>query len=166
MISLYEASYSFTRPNDTTAYAAGDLIANSTTAALVVPLSWAFPSNAPAQIPAIRLTFDKSDITNAVFRLHLLSATPTFVTAGDNSAAATVVATGYDKLLLAYEGALSTITANGASGLLIPLDGLVIPVRKSPTATVTTTIYGFLEARAAYTPKAEGVITATIILEK
>lgn len=43
MITLYEKAYSFTRPNDTTAYASGDLVANSTTANQVVSLSWGFP---------------------------------------------------------------------------------------------------------------------------
>lgn len=166
MKTLYQASYSFTRPSDTTAYASGDLIANSTTAGSVVPLSWAFPANAPAEIPAIRLTIDTALLANATFRLHLLNAIPTFVTGGDNSAVATVVATGYDKLLLAYEGTLSTVTANGASGLLVPLDGLVVPIRKAPTAAVSTLLYGFLEARAAYVPASGSIWTATLILEK
>lgn len=166
MITLYEKSYNFTRPADTTTYTAGDLIANSVTPGSVVPLSWAFPSNAPNQIPAIRLTVNTALLANATFRLHLLNAIPTFVTGGDNSAISTVVATGYDKLLLAYEGTLSTVTADGASGLLVPLDGLVIPVRKVPTAAVQTLLYGFLEARAAYVPASGSVWTASLVLEK
>lgn len=166
MTTLYEKAYNFTRPSDTTAYAAGDLIANSVTAGSVVPLSWAFPSNAPSYIPAIRLAFDKADLASATFRLHLLHTIPTFVTGGDNSAISTVVATGHAFLMGAYEGTLSTISADGASGLLVPIDGLVIPMRKSPTAGIITTLYGYLEARAAYTPKSAGVVTSTLILEK
>lgn len=37
---IFTPFYTFTRPADTTQYAAGDLIANSATAASVVPLSW------------------------------------------------------------------------------------------------------------------------------
>lgn len=166
MITLYEKAYSFARPADTTAYTAGDLVANHNTAASVVPLSWTVPSNAPSVIRAIRMTFDHPIIANATFRLHLLNATPTFVTNGDNEPVSTVVATGYDKLLLAFEGTLKTVTADGASGLLVPADAFVIPVLKKPTAAVTTTLYGFLEARAAYAPKSAGVITASLILEK
>ncbi len=166
MITLYEKAYSFTRPNDTTPYAAGDLVANSTTANQVVPLSWTFPSNAPALIPGIMIAFDKADLANAQFRLHLLHTIPTFTSAGDNSAVATVVATGHSYRIGCYEGLLTTVSADGASGLLVPVDGIILPVRKNPTAGVTTTLYGYLEARAAYTPKAQGVITSTLILEK
>jgi hypothetical protein len=166
MISMYEKAYSFTRPSDTTAYASGDLIANSTTAGSVVPLSWAFPSNAPSLISAIRLTISTALVTNATFRLHLLNAIPTFTAAGDNSAFGTVVATGYDKLIASYEGTLSMLTADGAAGLLVPVDGMVIPVLKKPTAAVSTLLYGALEARAAYVPASASVWTATLILEK
>lgn len=165
MIRLYEKVYSFARPANTDVYASGDLIANSVTAASVVPLSWTFPSNAPSSVPAIRLTFDHPQLTGATFRLHLLNAIPTFVTAGDNSAVATVVATAYTAFWQSYEGTLSQISADGAAGILVPFDGLVLPVRKAPTAAVTTTIYGYLEARGAYPPKSAGVITATLILE-
>jgi hypothetical protein len=91
MITLYEKAYSFTHPANTTAYASGDLVANSVTVGSVVPLSWAFLSNAPVKIPAVRLTINKSDITNATFWLHLLSAARTFTSADDNGAVGTVV---------------------------------------------------------------------------
>jgi len=166
MITLYEKAATFTRPNDTTAYASGDLVANSTTAGSVVALSWGIPSNAPGCIPAIRLSINTALLANATFRLHLFSATPTFVTGGDNSAFGIVVATGYDQFLAAYEGTLSTVTANGAAGLLVPLDGVILPYLRKPVATIQTLMYGLLEARAAYVPAAQSVFTATIILEK
>jgi hypothetical protein len=166
MITLYEKASSFARPSDTVTYASGDLVANSTTSGSIAPLSWAFPSNAPGVVRAVRLTIDKSDISNASFRLHLLNATPTFAGSGDNDAVGTAVATGYDKLLVAFEGTLKTITADGAAGLLVSADSVSLPILKKPTAAVQTTLYGYLEARGAYVPKSGSVITATLIFEK
>jgi hypothetical protein len=165
MITLYETSYSFTRASDSTTYASGDLITNSTTSGSVVPFSWSFPSNAPGLIVGFRMAFDHPQLTGATFRMHLLSGTPTFA-GGDNAAVSTAVATGHSSLVVAYEGTLSTITAAGASGLLVPLDGLVIPMRKGATAAVQTKLYGYLEARGAYPPKNGGTISAEMILEK
>lgn len=165
MITLYGATSSFARPADSTTYADNDLISNSTTSGSVVALSWALPSNAPSEIPVIRLSLDHPSRTNATFRLHLLHTIPTFA-AGDNSIVSTAVATGQGFLIAAYEGTLTTLTADGASGLLVPVDGIVRPFRKNPTANVTTTLYGFLEAKAAYAPKNGGTIEAVLVMEK
>jgi hypothetical protein len=52
----------FTRPSDTTAYASGDLVANSTTAGSVVPMS--FPawstSQAASYLGSVDVTVDKA----------------------------------------------------------------------------------------------------------
>jgi hypothetical protein len=168
MITLHEATYTFVRPADVTAYTAADLVANSTTAGSVVPLSWSLPSNVPVFIPAFRMTINNPIIANASFRLHLLHTIPTFTSAGDNSIVSTVVATGHAFLLAAYSGTLSTVTADGCSGLLVPADGggRWLPMRKKPTATVQTTLYGYLEATAAYVPSSGASISLTMILAK
>lgn len=166
MITLYEKAYSFTRPADSTTYADNDLISNSTTSGSVAPLSWSIPSNAPSEIAVIRLSLDHPSRANATFRLHLLHTIPTFASTGDNTIVSSSVATGQAYLIAAYEGTLTTLTADGASGLLVPVDGIVRPFRKNPTANVTTTLYGFLEAKAAYAPKNGGTIEATLVMEK
>ena len=78
-------SASFTRPANTTAYAAGALVANSTTAASVVPMSFALGNSfGPGQFRMMRYRLFKSGtgVTNATFRLHLYEAPPT-VSNGD-----------------------------------------------------------------------------------
>jgi hypothetical protein len=69
------ASASFTRPADTTAYASGDLVANSTTAGSVVAMTLSVGTAAgmPARIRRVRLMGDKADATNFNFRVHLFS---------------------------------------------------------------------------------------------
>ena len=69
-------SASFTRPNDTTAYASGDLVANSTTAGSVVPLqidlgNVAAVGHGITRITRARLTKSGTSPTNANFRIHL-----------------------------------------------------------------------------------------------
>src|ERR1051326_6997470 len=83
-------SASFARPNDTTAYAAGDLVANSTTAGAVVPLrvdlgNLAAAGHAITGIPRARLTKSGTSPANANFRIHLYEAAP-LPQNGDNGA--------------------------------------------------------------------------------
>jgi hypothetical protein len=80
-------SSNFTRPNDTTAYASGDLVANNTTAGSVTPLSWDVHRSPSGSFRVNRVKVKKSGavVTNASFRLHLYSTAPT-VANGDNGA--------------------------------------------------------------------------------
>jgi hypothetical protein len=152
----------FTRPADTTQYAVGDLVANSTTAGSVVAMSWSpFPVRAGGWITGARLRIDKSDVTSASFRLHLYTATPTFVTGGDNSAFSTVVATGYASWLASFDATLQAIDAAGVSGIMAPTEGLVAPCNCLQGALV----YGLLEARGTYTPKSASVLTVELLVE-
>jgi len=41
----------FTRPGDTNVYASGDLVANNTAAASVVPMSWTTPGRRLSRFP-------------------------------------------------------------------------------------------------------------------
>lgn len=168
-------SSAFTRPNDTTAYAIGDLVANSTSAASVQPLLWRVGvadiaggtlGKHTAYVAGVRLKLDNSTVTNAQFRVHLYKATPTFTSAGDNSAFATVVATGYLNWLGSFDTTIVHITADGVSGLAVPTDGAILPFHQGtldPGAYVQ--YWGLIEARAAYTPKAQGVFTAELLVE-
>jgi hypothetical protein len=89
------SSASFTRPADTTAYASGDLVANSTTVGSVVPLTFARVtkgSGQSSQIRRIGITKTGTSITNTTVRVHLFSVLPTLATNGDNGAI--TIATG------------------------------------------------------------------------
>lgn len=163
--SSIQAAASFTRPADTTAYASGDLVANSTTAASVTPLSFYPLPRMTAQGFSIRRVRMRSSRTsgvtaigtvpaNASFRVHLFAASPT-VTNGDNGAFfSTQVAT--------YIGALD-VTLNrgfsdGFSGIGIPVTGSEI-ICKNLTGE---TLYALVQATAAYTPTSAEVFTITL----
>jgi hypothetical protein len=143
---------SVTRPNDTTAYAAGDLVANSTTAGSVTPLSFSVARAAvlPA-VTAVRLRKTGTSITNAVFRLHLFSSSPT-VANGDNGAFSASGQAGY---LGAVDVVMSQVFTDGAFGEGVPVfEELPFAMTANPT-----TLYGLIEVRQAYTPIAVEVFT-------
>lgn len=155
---------SFTRPPDTTAYAVGDLIANSVTAGSVVPMSWLGPATAgwSYYIAGIRLAMTGTVLTNAQFRIHAYSAAPTIATTGDNGVYKTVV-TGATTWIGSFDGTMVAAHADGCDVICVPTEGLVCPVAPSASGT---TVYGLIEALAAYTPISAGVFTATLLLEQ
>lgn len=151
-------SANFTRPADTTAYASGDLVANSTTAGSVVPLSFAAAARAAGKggkIVGARLAKSNASLTNASFRLHLFTAAPTTITNGDNGALSTSGVADYIGALDVVVDRAFTDGAFGRSGA--PLSGNFLEY-----VGATTTLYGLLEARGAYTPASGEVFTVTI----
>jgi len=149
-------SANFTRPSDTTAYAVGDLIANSTTAGSVVPLSFTIdPGSAGGQylIRRLRLNKTATSITNASFRLHLYLASP-IPTNGDNGAWLTTEST----YLGAIDITMDKVFSNYSKGFGVPATGSEIAFEVPPSGIV----YGLLEARGAYTPASAEVFTAVL----
>src|SRR5690349_6681850 len=86
----------FTRPSDTTAYASGDLVANSTTAGSVTPISLTAKSGTAGYraIKRVRLKKSGTSVTNASFRAHFYTASPV-ASNGDNAAWLTDNAANY-----------------------------------------------------------------------
>lgn len=136
----------FTRPADTTAYAVGDLVANSTTAGSVTPVSLTVGRGSSGaaitgMIRRLRLRKTGTSITNASFRIHLYRASPT-VANGDNAAFSTNQAENYvGKVDIVMDQAFT----DGASGNGVPAVGSEINFH-------VATYYALIEARAAYTP--------------
>jgi hypothetical protein len=155
-------SSNFTRPNDTTAYASGDLVANNTTAGSVTPLSWDVHRSPSGSFRVNRVKVKKSGavVTNASFRLHLYSTAPT-VANGDNGA--------WSSSEAGYLGFIDVVVdkafTDGSAGHGAPVYTNVMQLSlKLPGTNDTTTskkIYGLLEARGAYTPAAQEVFTVS-----
>jgi hypothetical protein len=145
-------SAKITRPADTTAYASGDLIANSTTAGSVTPFNLGnpqFSGGGVCRIKRIRCSKSGASVTNFAPRVHLFTAAPT-VGAGDNAALA--IATGAASYLGQVDLAAAQACTDGsvAYGTLdLMADG--------------SALYALLEARGAYTPA--NAETFTIIAE-
>lgn len=159
MSLIKKQSYSFTRPSDTTAYASGDLVANSTTAGSVVPLTFNVGKGG-IRIVGIRLNkSDETDVTAATFTLHFFGSSPT-VANGDNGAISFSLSDKFGSVDLATMIAATdeayAITNNGAS--ILP-GGLY-------WYTSSGLIYGLIEAKGAYTPASAEVFNAVILYER
>lgn len=150
-------SANFTRPANTTTYAALDLVANSTTAGSVTPMTFAAAraNDVPGQVVRGVLHKSTTQTASAIFRLHLFSASPS-VSNGDNGAFSTTVATNY---LGCLEGTCFLVSASGTTAILSPVYGSTIPFAP---ADGTQNIFGLLEVRGAYAPGSAEVFTITL----
>lgn len=143
---------SFTRPADTTAYASGDLVANSTTVGSVVPMTFSRCTRGPgssAQIRRVMISKTGTSITNTTVRVHLFNVLPTLATNGDNGAI--TIATGAAGYLGQVDVIINQAFTDGAAGQLV-----------TEINVNSLTLYGLLEARGAWTPASAEVITVTL----
>lgn len=156
------AHATFTRPADTTAYASGDLIANSVTAGSVVAMtvSAARIRNVRGEVKRVRLHKSGATPTNAAIRVHFFEQLPTF-TNGDNAA---FLPATMDKGYLGYCDVAAMIPGTaGCVGHAIPAVGTGMIFEP---AVGTRDIYAVLEARAAYTPASAEVFTLHVELNR
>lgn len=148
---------SFSRPADTTAYAAGDLVANSITAGSVVPmeLACARRPGGTGQVVRVRLRKSGAVLTNASFRVHFYRTAPTPAN-GDNGAWLTNGALTY---LGAFDITMDRAFTDGATGTGVPLTG---PVMVFAADAALTSLFALIEARAAYTPASGETFTVAV----
>jgi len=138
-------SSSFIRPADTTAYASGDLVANSTTAGSVVPLDFGVLDGV---VEGFRLRKTSAGVSGATFRLWLYAlpitvALPTVVN-GDNGVLSISTLAGFVGRMTCASMETHAALAQ-AWGVLSPDDALRYFVGGQR-------LVGLLEARGAYTP--------------
>lgn len=150
-LELHTAS--FTRPADTTAYAALDLVANSTTAGSVAPMTFNFGKGVNRYLHSINLSKSTVTVTNATFRVDFFSAAPTYA-GGDNAIVA--VAGG----LFMYRVDMPIMTAQTASANSCLYAGQLATF--SQPLLVPDDAWVSLAALAAYTPGSGDVFTLTL----
>lgn len=150
-------SANFTRPSDTTAYASGDLVANSTTAGSVVPMQLSVGRIAAGSGVIRRAKLHKSgtSVTNSSFRAHFFRAAPATVTNGDNGVFSV---SGVSDYLGAFDISIDRAFTDGAAGLGVPVTGSELSFK----LTSGQVVFVLLEARAAYTPASAEVFTLTL----
>jgi hypothetical protein len=156
-MQIFNSSASFTRPNNVTAYASGQLVANSATAGSVVPLAFTLGNQFPVgqfRLTRVRLFKSGTSTTNATFRLHLYQASPICAN-GDGGNWSTSGAANWlgnvdvTSMLAFTDGAAGTGSATAGSEMYVRLAS-------------GATVYGLIEARGAYTPAANEVFAAVI----
>lgn len=159
--ALATPSSTFTRPANVTAYAAGQLVANNTVAASVTPLSWAAARVAAGSftLRRARITKSSTGVAAASFRLHLYDTSPT-LTNGDGAAWLTTLSGYLGSVDLDMSGANGRVFSDAAGVIGAPNVGVEVDVKLAAGQTV----YGLLEARAAYTPVASESFTAILEL--
>jgi hypothetical protein len=153
---LRAISQTLTRPADTTAYASGDLVANSTTAGSVAPLQFDLIPGAGgggAHIKRARIVKTGVGVTNAAFRVHLYGASPVPVTNGDNGAWAGKKA-GY---MGSIDVTVDKVFTDGAGGVSSGDAGIVATLARGANR-----VFALLEARGAYTPTSAEQYTLTL----
>lgn len=148
-------SATFTRPTDTTAYVAGDLVANSVTAGSVVPLSLSVGrfTGATGRIKQVRLSKSTATLTNAVFKVHFYTVSPTPAN-GDNAAWSTDQAATY---IGSVGVTMDRAFTDGTFGLSDTDLGYV---------AVAQTIYALIEAGAGYGPGNAEVFVLQAMIEQ
>jgi hypothetical protein len=156
-------SANFSRPADTTAYVSGDLVANSTTAGSVTPLSFSAARVAAGNFKVSRARLKKSNTstTNATFRLHLYLTSPTCAN-GDNGAWSTTESGYLGSFDLDMTGGNGRAFTDAAKVIGVPAVGSEIIAKLSSGST----IYGLLEARAGYTPASGETFTVELELSQ
>lgn len=152
-----QGSANFTRPNDTTPYTSGDLVANSVTAGSVTPMQVTLgtANGQTINLSGARLIKSNTSRTNASFRAHFYTALPTPAN-GDNGAFSTDQAAtyiGHIDLDLQAAGTGVAFT-DGVQGY-----GYVAPAYVMGLGASSVVVFALLEARAAYTPAAQEVFT-------
>lgn len=164
---LLTVTASFARPGDTTAYAAGDLLANSTTAGAVVALEMVGAVRAAGEairIERVRLRKTGAGLGNAAFRVHLFRKPPT-PTVGDNGAfhASGVLALSDIEGHVGYvDVTLDLAAASGARGVGGPVTGSGITCESSGGVGHETSLWALVEARAAYVPTSGETFVVTL----
>lgn len=145
----------FTRPSDTTAYTAADLVANSTTAGSVTPMKFSLQRlGNSGKIISARLAKSTTTATLATFNIHLFTVSPV-VTNGDNGAFA-ISTSRY------YLGKIAVDLASGAQA------GTAYLSKQSAAVAIgvdVETIYGLIEAGAGYTPASGEVFEVMLAIE-
>jgi hypothetical protein len=152
--SVAQSSFFVTRPNDTTAYAAGDWITSSTSAGAVSLLSSDL-GRSKIVVTRVRLHKSTNGVTNPNFAVAFFSVDPG--AANDNAAIALAYADSPG-----YLGAVSGITAAVPTGLAYAV-GEVVLSQATPTVVPlgahkslgATGLYAGLFATAAYAPGAQ-----------
>lgn len=163
--SVIAASSTITRPSNTTAYASGDLVANSVTAGSVNALQFttaARISGGNGRVTGARIQKTANGVSGAAFRLHLFTVVPTFTANGDNDPiSGNVVAT--DKGYLGYIDITAMVgfsdVAWGTGAPDNTRGGLDF-------VAVAQILYGVVEARGSYTPASAEVFTVSIMAQQ
>lgn len=143
----------FTRPNDSTAYAIGDLVANNTAAGSVTPLSFFIPYGRGLELMRASILKSTATVANSSFRIHLFRDSPT-VTNGDNGALSALQAGYFGSVDVT--GATPTLTGTGRAVGSAAVNFVI-------NTDIDQIVFGLVEALAAYAPGAQETFSVSLV---
>jgi len=152
----YRSTATITRPSNTTAYTAGDVVGD-TGGSAIISLTSAGPSGGFVLVQSVSLVFSDSVVPSGMgaFRVHMYSASPTAI--ADNAAFDLVSG---DRAT--YMGFVDLPTpADFGSSLYTQTD---YPGRLIQLAAASTTLFVELETRGAYTPVSASTVSVRMNL--
>lgn len=149
------ASASITRPANTDAYSAGDVVSNSTTAPTVLEFANIGPAGGRVVLQAAALRIDVAAVPSGMgsFRLHLYTISPTAI---NDNAAFNLPAADRSK----YAGFVELATPQDLGDTLWSQTEYVGRLVKLEAAS--TSLYGILETRGAFTPSSGTIKTVRL----
>jgi hypothetical protein len=152
----YRTTTTITRPSNTTAYTAGDVVGD-TGGSAIISLSAAGPSAGFVIIQSVSLVFSDSAVPSGMgaFRLHLYSASPTAI--ADNAP--------FDLLSgdrATYMGFIDLPTPSDFGSTLYTQTDY--PGRLIKLGAASTTLFAELETRGAFTPVSASTVAIRVNL--
>jgi hypothetical protein len=150
----YRSTATITRPSNTTAYTAGDVVGD-TGGSAIISLTSAGPTAGFVLVQSVSLVFSDSVVPSGMgaFRIHMYSASPTAI--ADNAAFDLVsgdraIYMGYIDLPAPLDFGSTIYTQTDYPGRLIKL------------AAASTTLFAEIETRGAYTPVSASTVSLRI----
>jgi len=169
---IVTSTISFKRPNNSTAYSAGDVVSDSATHKLRKFTNIVDYPGQPAQIVSALLMADTIIATNGTFRLHLFGdSTYSGVTADAanfysvGSIADHAAFTLLDTSKTVYVGYIDFTLVAGAAGSTMCVAQNTAPGLYFTTRRYTT-LWGTLVATAAYVPREYGTFTISLTVKR
>jgi hypothetical protein len=152
----YRTTATITRPSNTTAYTAGDVVGD-TGGSAIISLTAAGPSAGFVIVQSVSLVFSDSTVPSGMgaFRVHMYSASPTAIAdnaAFDLDSGERATYMGYIDLPAPQDFGSSLYTQVDYPGRLVKL------------AAASTTIFVELETRGAYTPVSASTVSIRVNL--
>lgn len=153
-------SANFTRPANTTAYASGDAVTNSTSAPVIMTFDGVARANGGAGVVISAVLIDSaSQATKGNFELWLFDTT---VTPDNDNAVFTPTDTECGTLIGVIQFAspfVGDATAGAGGNCVYPVNGLTIPFTCGGSSD---DVFGLLVVRNAYTPVSAEVFTVRL----
>lgn len=161
--ALVSVSATFTRPADTTAYTANDVVSNDTSATTLMAFSGAARVNGGSgYIVGIRVLTNKKSITPR-FRVHIANATS--ITVSADNAAAQLKYADITKRVASYDLAAMSTAADTTNS---DQSGAADYTMRLPfvAAAGSTSLYVWLETLDAFTPASGESFTVVLLIDQ